>query len=335
MSRPSPRPGRTAPRALRTSLASAYRRRRRVRPAVVRPAVPASYVGSSPLPELTPAERFSVAGAAVGAIAIILLGFLVQFAGVSQLNELRSQQLSFNSFRSQLANATAPVGQLAADGTLVADGDPVAILRIPALGLSSTVLEGTSSTVTKTGPGLRRDSVLPGQSGSSVVYGRQSAYGGSFAGLGSLTVGDTITAVTGQGRSTYRVTAVRYPGDSLPAALTGTAGRLTLVSASGLPFFPSTVVRVDATLTSSAYATPNRVLGTSSLRTSELPMAGDPSGWPVLVLALAALCLALALFALSRRFWGVWQTWIVATPVLLALGCFAAGQAASFLPNLM
>jgi len=112
-------------------------------------------------------------------------------------------------------------------------------------------------------------------------------------------------------------------------------GRLTLVSAAGLPFLSDSVVRVDAKLTSKVSPSPARVLGYPALGANELTMAGDPAAWPSLVLALVILAILLLLFALSARYWGRWQTWIVAVPVLIALGSFAAEQVAILLPNVV
>jgi len=77
------------------------------------------------------------------------------------------------------------------------------------------------------------------------------------------------------------------------------------------------------------------VLSYQALDESELTMAGNPTAWPLLVLGLIILLVFLALVSISRRYWGKWQTWIVAVPVLLALGSFAAQQAAILLPNLL
>ncbi|CAN5264559.1 sortase [soil metagenome] len=290
---------------------------------------------SQSLPTLAEPEKLRFAGTALVAIGALLLGFAIQFALVSQVSYVRDQQLALTDFRYQLANATAPVGQTGQDGKLLPLGTAVALLAAPSIGLTDVVFEGTTSEVTKSGPGHRRDTALPGQSGASVVYGRQAAYGAPFASIAQLVPGATITATTGQGVAKYTVTDVRYTGDPVPSALSAGEGRLTLVSAAGLPFLPQTVVRVDAKLTSAAQPTPDRVLSYAAIGEEELTMAGDGSAWPLLVLALILLVVATALFTVSRRFWGTWQTWIVAVPVTIAIGLFAAGQLATVLPNLM
>jgi sortase A len=325
-------------RAIRDRAVSLVPRRRRL-PAPIsgtRPVAPEllNYTAQA-LPQLSEHERHNLGGTALVVLAMLLLGFVVQFGGLSQISYARDQQLALSSFRYELANATAPVGQVGPDDRLLAPGTPVALIEAPGIGLRSVVLEGTTSEVTLSGPGHRRDTPLPGQLGASVVYGRQAAYGAPFANIASLSVGDKITATTGQGVATYAVTDVRLTGAALPAAMTAGEGRLTLVSAAGLPFLSNSIVRVDAKLTSSVTPSPARVLGYAALGSNELIMTGDSTAWPSLVLSLVILAILLVLFSLSAKYWGRWQTWIVAVPVLIALGSFGAQQVAILLPNVV
>lgn len=286
-------------------------------------------------PVLATPDRFRFAGAAVVVVGLLAVGFVAQFAGISQISEVRDQQLARDSFRFDLANATAPVGQTGTDGYLLPLGTPVAILRIPAIGVDQVVVEGTSSNETVSGPGHRRDTPLPGQTGASVIYGRQSSNGAPFARLGSLQKGDVITATTGQGVAKYAVLDVRRAGDKVPPTMMLGEGRLTLVSAEGIPFLPDSVVRVDAKLVSKPAATPQAVIDYAALGQEELPMAGNGAVWPFLVLGLVLLFGLITVFAVSARFWGRPQTWAVAVPVLLAVGILAARQTMYLLPNLM
>jgi sortase A len=290
---------------------------------------------SRSIPQLGEPARLKAAGTASILVGALLLGFVVQFAGLSQISFARDQQLALDSLRFDLANATAPVGQVGADGKLLAIGTPVALLEIPAIGMRDVVVEGTTSGATLSGPGHRRDTPLPGQIGASVIYGRQASYGAPFGALSSLSKGDTITATTGQGVAKYTVTDVRFTGDALPAAMKSGEGRLTLVSAAGIPFLPDSIVRVDARLTSTPAESPGKVVGYPALNANELTMQGDASAWPLLVLGVVALFAAIGLFTLSRRFWGRWQTWIVAVPVVIAFGTFTAQQVAVLLPNIL
>lgn len=308
----------------------------RTAPAGATPVLIDDRPASGALPTLAEPERLRFIGLAMVLFGSLLLGFVVQFVGVSQLTYFRDQQLALDSFRYDLANGTAPTGQTGQDGALLAAGTPVAVLDIPAIGVHNVVVgEGTASTTMMSGPGHRRDTVLPGQNGSSVVYGRQSAYGGPFGSIGGLAVGDELTATTGQGVQTFRVIAVRHAGDAVPAQLTAGQSRLTLVSGEGLPFVPSDIVRVDADLVGTAAQTPERVIGATALGADERPMAGEGDTWPLLVLALILLAGVAVLAVIGRRLWGRWQTWVVAVPVIAAIGIFAASRVGALLPNLM
>jgi LPXTG-site transpeptidase (sortase) family protein len=267
-------------------------------------------------------------------VGVLLIGFVVQILAVSPIRHIRDQAMLYDAFRYSLANATAPVGQVDGDGTLYPLGTPVALLSIPSIGFSQVVIEGTTSRSMLAGPGHRRDTVLPGQAGASVVMGRQSTYGGPFGALDQLKVGDTIEATTGQGTSKYTVSAIRTAGSPQPQPLAAGQGRLTLVSATGISYFASGIIRVDATLTSKPTLTPRPVLLVGSLTDSEAPFASDSSAWLPLLLLLELAAVALALLTFAMRRWGRWHTWIVAIPVVLVLGSFLAEQAVILLPNL-
>ncbi len=295
---------------------------------------------SVPLP-----SGWAFARSVLTGVTLLMLGFVTLFTLGSQLQQSRDQQVLYSQFREQLANAVAPVGPVTAEGTLVQPGAPVAILEIPDLGLSQVVVESTTSGDTMSGPGHRRDTVLPGQAGTSVVLGRQAAYGGPFGDIGSLAAGALITTTTGQGIATYKVDRVRRAGDPQPPPL-GTGGaRLILTSASGTPFLPDGLVRVDATLvettldgvetSTDAFPAAARLIGPVSLPPSERAMGTDTSQLFLLVLWAQAFLIAVLAFTWARERWGRWQTWTVGLPVLLALGWAVAGQLALLLPNLL
>lgn len=275
-----------------------------------------------------------VSGWAMLLFVVLMTGFVAHLTLASHLAEDRSQRLLYDRFRADLAGGTAPVGQVGVDGALLATGTPVAVLRIPALGLSQTIVEGTSSRALLEGPGHRRDTPLPGQQGVSVIYGRQAAYGGPFRAITHLHRGDRITTTTGQGTATYAVSAIRRAGDEVPALPSAKAARLTLVTSAGSLFSSGDVVRVDADLVGTAQPAPQPVLRLGSLSPAEDPLGTDPSGWlPLFLLLEVAVAVGAALVWCLRR-WGRWHTWIVAVPVVLALGSAIAKQAVVVLPNL-
>ncbi|MFI6358013.1 sortase [Streptomyces sp. NPDC050743] len=276
-----------------------------------------------------------LARGALLSLAALLLGSTAQLLVLSGVQQHNAQHAAFDELRSQLALGTAPVAQTDQQGRLLAPGTPVALVDVPELGLTQVVLEGTDSSVLTDGPGHRRDTPMPGQSGTSVLMGRAAAYGGPFGHLAELTAGDTFTVTTGQGKARYRVTDVRRAGDPAPAPLPPGKGRLVLVTATGPRFMPSGVLRVDADLVSAPFQTPAAVIRSGTLPGSEEPLA-RPSGvpWP-LVMWLQALLLAAVAAVWTWHRWGRHQTWLVFAPVLAVLGLQVATRTTELLPNLL
>lgn len=268
------------------------------------------------------------------ALSALLLGFVGHVTIFGALQHVRNQDIGYSQLRSTLAQATTPVGQLDLNQQLVEPGTPVALLQVPVLGLTEVVREGTTSTQTRQGAGHRRDTVMPGQAGSSVLYGRQSTFGGPFGGLSAIVPGDKIIVTTGQGKQTFTVFGVRRPGDRLPAALGTGKGRLTLVTADGIALAPSSVLYVDAALNGAAQETPAPVFLPEALSPSEDVMQSDSSDLLPLAFSLQWLLFGAVLARWLARVWGRWQAWIVSIPILLILGASAADAAAAMLPNL-
>ena len=219
--------------------------------------------------------------------ALVIAAFLFNVVVLSGLQHEVSQQKLGNTFREQLSLATAPTSEGDSDLVLLPNGAPVAYLEIPELGVHEYVVEGTDSSSLALGPGHRRDSVLPGQAGTSVIMGRSAAYGGVFSKISDLQPGSTLSVVTGQGYHVYKVIGLRYAGDPGPAEPAADASRLVLVSARGLPYMPTGLVRVDAQMVSTSpvypgYSGPQSSVpcstGTSIQLATSSPKASSSTG---------------------------------------------------------
>ena len=287
-----------------------------------------------PQKDVTASPQFLIAGVLL-VLGVLCVGFLANLVVVSQLIHARDQEVLYADFRSELANAIAPVGQTDINGALLVPGAAIAVLEIPDLEMREVVVEGTTSTVLESGPGHKRDTVLPGQPGVSVIYGRQAAFGGPFGQLDILQPGMKILVTTGQGQAEYAVIDVRRPGDPVPAALPAGEGRLTLVTAMGPRFMPTDILRVDATLVSDAQPASPRVLTAAAMEPAEQAMAGDPAGLVPLLLWLQLLLVVVVLTIWLAIRWGKWQAWLIALPVILFVGVSASMSATRLLPNLM
>lgn len=276
-----------------------------------------------------------LARAACLIVFVTAVSLLLQLVVVSNLQQRSAQQRAFDAFRSDLATGTAPVGPTDQSGRLLAAGTPVGYLEIPAIGLRQVVGEGTDPATLFDGPGHRRDTALPGQAGTSMVLGRRAGFGGPFARLGSLDEGDAIKVTTGQGIYEFTVRGVRREGDPAPPAVQPGKGRLLLVTASGRPFMPTGVLRVDAELKGPGQVGPRRVLTSAALPASEQIMGADTSTLWALALWLQALVLATLAAVWAWHRWGRAKAWVIFLPVLLLIGMSVAGEAARVLPNLL
>ena len=268
-------------------------------------------------------------------IAGLLLGFVGHVTGVGVLQHLRSQHLLYEQLRTDLAKAVTPLGQLDFNEKLVPFGTPIGVITIPQIGLSEVIVQGTRPTDLTSGPGHRRDTVYPGQVGTSVLMGRQTTYGGPFGALKALVPGDKIFVVTGQGVQQFTVFGIRRSGDLLPAPISPGEGRLELVTADGLPLLPSGTLHIDATLSSKVMETPSPVFTKEVLDPGELELADDASSLFSTFFWLQWLVVAAIVLRWARGRWGIWQTWIVGIPLMLALGAATADSAISTLANLL
>lgn len=310
-------------------------------PAVVPPTPPTTPDPVPPKPAADPPLQraplwASLPGTAFSILAAVLLGFVAQFTVLGDLGHDRAQKLAYANFRAELALATAPVNHVDKDGkSPLAAGTAIAVLDIPAIGLREVVLEGTGSGVLTRGPGHRRDTVLPGQAGTSILMARRAGYGGPFARIGELGAGDKISVVTGQGEHTYEVMGVRRAGDPQPAALTPGSGRLTLVTADGTAYLPNNVLRVDAKLTSQVQDTPALAISTQLLPASDQLMGIELIALVPLVLWGQLMFVAALGVAWVRQRLGLWHSWLIGIPVMALLGLLVAGQVTRLLPNLI
>ena len=88
-----------------------------------------------------------------------------------------------------------------------AEGDPVARLQTPPIGLDWIVVSGVGVDDLKKGPGHYPDTPLPGQNGNVAIAGHRTTYGAPFFRIDELAVGDDIVLTALDGRQfTYKVT---------------------------------------------------------------------------------------------------------------------------------
>ena len=87
-------------------------------------------------------------------------------------------------------------------------------LRVPRLDLSIVVVNGTSTSDLRRGPGRHEDSFMPGEGELVYVAGHRTTYGAPFSDIDELEPGDTITVELPYGSVEYRVTRHRIVDDN-------------------------------------------------------------------------------------------------------------------------
>jgi sortase A len=117
------------------------------------------------------------------------------------------------------ATTTPPTTTTSAPPPTVApvhEGDPLARLEIPAIGVDWIVVAGVGVDDLQKGPGHYPDTPRPGQEGNVAIAGHRTTYGAPFQRINELEQGDEIVLTTFTGRFVYRVAGQRIvpPTDS-------------------------------------------------------------------------------------------------------------------------
>jgi sortase A len=107
------------------------------------------------------------------------------------------------------ASTLAPPGdspETSAPLTVPPEGEAVARIVIPKIGVDKYVVEGVGVDDLRKGPGHYPATQLPGHEGNSAIAGHRTTYSAPFGDLDQLAVGDEIKVATVQGKFTYKVT---------------------------------------------------------------------------------------------------------------------------------
>ncbi|MFG2037300.1 sortase domain-bontaining protein [Dactylosporangium sp. NPDC048998] len=264
-------------------------------------------------------------------LAVLCAWLLTYLLGASALRQEHDQRELYNELRQKLSSAEAPLGGPIDPGT------PVALIVAPAIGMSQVIVEGTDGDVMRSAPGHRRDTPLPGQPGTSVVYGHAAAYGAPFGDLTALAPGDHFTVTTGLGEFDYEVQRIRHANDPTPAPLQKGGSRLILATAEGqgwrTGWATDRVVYVDSVLKGDPkLGPPGRP---SMIDVREKAMQANPDALVPLVLWLQLLAAAAFGGTWAARRWGALQTWIVGVPAILATIWGVTDALGQLLPNLI
>jgi sortase A len=217
-----------------------------------------------------------------------------------------------------------------------AEGEPIGDIRIPDIGVSQVVVEGTNTPDLRKGPGHYIGTPLPGQDGNASIAGHRTTYGHPFYNLDGVKVGDPIVLTTLQGIFVYDATKSFVVSPSDNSVIKNVPANMLTLTTCNPRFSASTRLVVQAMLAHSQLF-PNT--GLPVVRLNADPKSNDLAGnsnveltqtlfWGFLVLLL----LGSILFTTWRFRRQRWVIWGVGTLGILVLLWFFFGAISPLLP---
>lgn len=202
------------------------------------------------------------------------------------------------------------------------EGDAVAAIRIPRIGVDKTVVQGVGVDDLKKGPGHYPQTPLPGQAGNASIAGHRTTYGAPFNRIDELDPGDEIFVKTVQGQFRYVVTDTEGDGDGnfiVPPSQVDVLddkgdNRLTL-TACHPKYSAAKRIIVVAQLAGDRLALP--AVAVADTPPTSLDDLDSVSGWTPVAL-LFVVCAAIWLFAFALgRLWRKWPAYAISLPFFL------------------
>jgi sortase A len=111
------------------------------------------------------------------------------------------------------------------------DGQAVARIRIPRIGLDAFVVRGTALDDLKRAPGLLDAAALPGERGTAAIAGHRTTYGAPFRHIDRLRRGDRIAVTMPYGTFRYAVEGTRIVDPADLSVLRAVGHRRLILSA--------------------------------------------------------------------------------------------------------
>lgn len=156
-------------------------------------------------------------GAALLAWALLVWQWQDPFTYLLMQREQRALSRQYEDraamYRPSASASTARAALVAVDARRYrrasAPGDPIARLRVPKLGLSLVVVNGTDKETLKKGPGRHLSTSMPGEGQLVYVAGHRTTYGAPFSHIDRLKRGDRVTVELPYASFEYAVTGRR------------------------------------------------------------------------------------------------------------------------------
>jgi sortase A len=296
-----------------------------------------------------------------GVVVLLFVGYQLWGTGFAERSSQNKLQEEFNA---QIAkpvptSTTAPPGTAAVTGATTTTtttttvpvapptGEAIAHLEIPKIDVDKFIVDGTSVTQLRKGPGHYADTPMPGEPGNSAIAGHRTTYGAPFYRLNELAAGDDIFVTTRAGRFHYVVdTATVVKPSDVEVLDATTDNRLTLTTCNPR-FSASTRLIVVSHLTQPPAVpapTPTTVPTVTAPVAAATPTTaapidsglgtGDHRAWPPTIIfgiITLGLWLAVRIFAARVRRRG-WVAFVVGIPVCAVPLWFAFENVIRLLP---
>jgi sortase A len=293
---------------------------------------------------------------------LILLFVAYQLWGTG-IREAQAQRKLENEFEQRLGDAGVTAPDESAQGPAptptpsttgpppppAAEGDAVAHLSIPDIGVDKIVIQGVTLADLKRGPGHYPETPMPGQPGNAAIAGHRTTYGAPFNRINELDPGDEILVTTVQGAFHYEVSDQLIVSPSEVGVLDDFGdNRLTLTACHPKYSAQQRIIVVAALVGEPAPAsgTPPGAAtgtipgdgGTSGGNGSDSGNGGDSSDsdelsagtidgglsgeraaiWPAIALAVACALVWIAAWLLGKL-WSKWPAYLLCTPLFLLM----------------
>jgi sortase A len=221
------------------------------------------------------------------------------------------------------------------------EGDAMARILIPDIGVDKIVVEGVTLDDLKRGPGHYPDTPMPGQPGNAAIAGHRTTYGAPFNRIDELENGDEILVTTAQGAFRYEVNGQQIVSPSQVEVLDNQGDNRLTLTACHPKYSASQRIVVTATLVGpAAPSSPEPPGGANASQipgdereTADASGESDASGqtidgaglsgegasaWPAVLLAGACAFVWVAAWVLGLL-WRRWPAYLVCLPLFMVM----------------
>lgn len=241
------------------------------------------------------------------------------------------------------STTTTSIAEAPAEGEVPIpdDGDPVAQLLIPRIGVDKIVVEGVALSDLKTGPGHYPETPLPGQEGNAAIAGHRTTYGAPFRRIDELEPGDEIIVETVQGRFRYEMREQLIVSPSQVEVLEQGEENLLTLTACHPEYSARQRIVVVAELDLDPGQTPApppvrppREVDDDQRTLQALDDIDGETGadWPAIAWGLACALIWLVAWLIGRA-WRRWPAYLVGTPIFLVALFFFFEEFSRLLPS--